>query len=294
MTIVPFDASDRILVQAKTCLASPERVIKERERYVPLLLKALRLSRDLNLRRDILLLLGSFAKEDLYWPLYEIMSDPQEPDEFRDQAAIHLSVMGAFLDDPQALIRRLINDIETGGHDSRVRAIIAIGWEGNLAAVLPLIECLYDADQEIQEVAVNALCNLKDSRVVSLLAERLKNGSIDQKRAILFNLWRFKDRQDEVAAIYKKEIESGDPDLRLEILALLDRIDGQNDHADLYKSLLLDPDDKVRNIALERLGALKKITPGDALQFLSDPSMMVKRTATKILQLYGKPPCNIH
>ncbi|MGQ9745439.1 MAG: hypothetical protein ACUVQV_05520, partial [Dissulfurimicrobium sp.] len=39
-----------------------------------------------------------------------------------------------------------------------------------------------DPDQEIQEVAVSALCNLKDSRVVRLLAERLKNCCFEQKR----------------------------------------------------------------------------------------------------------------
>jgi HEAT repeat protein len=279
-------------MQAKACLATPARVIAEKERSIPLLLKALRLSRDIDLRRDILLLLGGFAKDELYWPLYEIMSDPGEPDEFRDQAAIHLGVIGAFLDDPQLLVRKLVNDIETGEHDTKVRSIIALGWEGNLAAVLPLIECIYDPDQEIQEVAVNALCNLKDSRVVRLLAERLRNCSFDQKRAILFNLWRFKDRCDDVSAIYRNEIESGDPGLRLDLLTFLGQMEGQDGHAAFYHSLLMDEDDKVRAIALERLGMLKKITPDDVLPFLGDTSMVVKRAAMKILQCendHGNP-----
>lgn len=289
MSIVPFDASDRILSQAKAYLTTPERVIAEKERSIPLLLKALRLSKNIDLRRDILLLLGSFAKEELYWPLYEIMSDPEEPDEFKDQAAIYLGVIGAFLDDPQMLVRKLVNNMETGEHDTRVRSIIALGWEGNLAAVLPLIECIYDPDQEIQEVAVNALCNLKDGRVVRLLAERLKNCSIDQKRAILFNLWRFKDREEDVLEIYRNEIESGDPCLRHDLLNLLGQMGCHDGHADFYYSLLTDSDDKIRAIALERLGMLRKISPDDVLPFLDDTSMVVKRVAMKILQCANDP-----
>ena len=284
MPIVPFDANDRILAQAKAYIASPGLIITEKERSIPLLLKALKISGDIDLRRQIFFIIGSFAKEKLYWPLYEIMSDSDEPDEFRDQAAIYLSVIGTFLDDPQALVRRLTADLESGEHDTMVRAIMALGWEGNITAALPLVECIYDSDQEIQEVAVNALCNLKDSRVLKLLAERLKNCSFDQKRAILFNMWRFKDRQDEVAAVYRKEVESGDIALRFDILTLLGQMNNQAEHIDLYHSLLHDPDDKVRAIALELLGSLKRLQAIEVLPFLDDPSMVVKRAAMKILQ----------
>ncbi|MDA8162389.1 MAG: HEAT repeat domain-containing protein [Desulfobacteraceae bacterium] len=284
MPIVPFDSSDRVLAQARAYISSPGLMIAEKERSVPLLLKALKISCDIDLRREIFFILGSFAKEELYWSLYEIMSDPDEPDELRDQAAVYLSIIGTFLDDPQALVRRLTADLESDEHDTRVRAIIALGWEGNITAVLPLIECIYDPDHEIQEVAVNALCNLKDSRVLRLLAERLQNCFLDQKRAILFNMWRFKDKQNEVAAIYREEIESGDTALRIDILTLLGQMNNQAEHVDLYNSLLYDPDDKVRAFALERLGNLQKLQARDVISFLDDPSMIVKRTAMKILQ----------
>ncbi|MGQ9499805.1 MAG: hypothetical protein ACUVQ6_05565 [Dissulfurimicrobium sp.] len=61
-------------------------------------------------------------------------------------------------------------------------------------------------------------------------------------------------------------------------------MEGQDGHAAFYHSLLLDKDDKVRAIALERLGMLRKITPDDVLPFLGDTSMVVKRAAMKILQ----------
>jgi len=259
-SIVPFDSRERLLTQAKKYISDPGLIIAEKDRAIPLLLRALKLG-ELKLRREIILLLGSFAKEDVYWPLYEIMCDPEEPDELRDQAALHLSVIGPFLDDPHALIRKLIADLKNPDTDVKVRAVLALGWEGNMGAALSLIECLYDLDEEIQEVAVSALCNLKDSRVIGLLFDRMQHCSLDQKRAILFNLWRFKDKQKEVTEIYRKELERGEPSLRLDILILLGQLDNHMNHEELYRSFLKDPNPKIRALALERLGAMRSIEP---------------------------------
>ncbi|OPL14219.1 MAG: hypothetical protein AVO38_11865 [delta proteobacterium ML8_D] len=106
-SIIPFNSQERLLIQAKKYIADPELIIAERDRAIPLLLKALKYC-ELKIRREIILLLGSFAKDEVYWPLYEIMCDPDEPDELRDQAALHLSVIGPFLDDPHALIKKWI------------------------------------------------------------------------------------------------------------------------------------------------------------------------------------------
>ncbi len=281
--MIPFDLAQRVINHAKCYIDNPGLILKERHRAIPLLLKALKAG-DISLRKQIILLLGSVAKEEIYWPLYEIMKDEKEPDELRDQAAIHLAVIGPFLDDPQALIRKLMNDISSPDREVRTRAIVALGWEGNLSAVLPLIECIYQPDQEIQEVAVNALCNLKDSRLIGLLADRLKTCSFDQKRAILFNLWRFKDKEDEVAAIYKKELETGDPALKLDVLILLGQLDVRPENEQVYRELLRDRSAKIRALALERLGELNVLSQEEILVFLDDNSMDVKRAALVLLQ----------
>jgi len=286
-SIVPFDAQERLLTQAKKYISDPGLIIAEKDRAIPLLLRALKLGK-LKLRRKIILLLGSFAKEDVYWPLYEIMCDPEEPDELRDQAALHLSVIGPFLDDPHALIKKLITDLKNPDTDVKVRAILALGWEGNMGAALSLIECLYDLAEEIQEIAVSALCNLKDSRVIGLLFDRMQHCSLDQKRAILFNLWRFKDKQKEVAEIYSKELECGEPSLKLDVLILLGQLDNDMSHVELYRSFLKDPNSKIRALALERLGAMRSIELEHVLPFLDDPAMEVKRTAIGIVQSYKK------
>jgi len=281
--VIPFDSNQRLLEQARHYIENPGRILKEREKAVSLLLKALKAA-DLELRKELLMLLGSIAKEEIYWPLYEIMKDKEEPDEFRDQAAIHLAVIGPFLDDPQALNRKLISDIADTDPDLKARAIMAVGWEGNLAVVLPLIECMYEPDPEIQELAVSSLCNLKDSRLMGLLADRIKSCSFDQKRAILFNLWRFKDKEDEVAAIYKAELESGDRVLRLDILILLGQLDIRPENEGLYRDLLKDKSAEVRAMALERLAELDCLETEELLPFLDDSSMKVKRMALMILQ----------
>ena len=286
-SIVPFDSRERLLTQAKKYISDPGLIITEKNRAIPLLLRVLKLG-ELKLRRKIILLLGSFAKEDVYWPLYEIMCDPEEPDELRDQAALHLSVIGPFLDDPHALIKKLIADLKNPDTDIKVRAILALGWEGNMGAALSLIECLYDLDEEIQEVAVSALCNLKDSRVIGLLFDRMQHCSLDQKRAILFNLWRFKDKQKEITEIYRKELKQGEPSLRLDILILLGQLDNDMSHEELYRSFLKDPNPKIRALALERLGAMRSIELEHVLPFLDDPAMEVKRTAIGIVQSYKK------
>jgi len=286
-SVIPFDSRERLLTQAKKYISDPGLIIAEKDRAIPLLLQALKLG-ELKLRREIILLLGSFAKEDVCWPLYEIMCDPEEPDELRDQAALHLSVIGPFLDDPHALIRKLIAELKNPDTDAKVRAILALGWEGNMGAALTLIECLYSLDEEIQEVAVTALCNLNDSRVIGLLLDRMQHCSLDQKRAILFNLWRFKDKQKEVAEIYRKELERGEPSLRLDILIFLGQLDNHVGHKELYSSFLKDPNSKIRALALERLGAMRSIELEHVLPFLDDPAMEVKRTAISIVQSYKK------
>jgi HEAT repeat protein len=286
-SIIPFDSQERLLIQARKYISDPELIIVEKDRAIPLLLRALKFG-ELKIRREIILLLGSFAKEDVYWPLYEIMCDNEEPDELRDQAALHLSVIGPFLDDPHALIKKLIADLKNPDTDIKVRAILALGWEGNMGAALSLIECLYDLCEEIQEVAVSALCNLKDSRVIGLLFDRMQHCSPDQKRAILFNLWRFKDKQKEVTEIYRKELEQGESSLKLDILILLGQLNNHRSHEEVYRSFLKDPNPKIRALALERLGAMKSIELEHVLPFLDDPAMEVKRTAISIVQNYRK------
>ena len=161
--VIEFEPKERILEQAKKYIESLELFSEESDRAIPLLLRAMKHANG-DLKREIILLLGTFAKEESVWPLYEIMTDSSESEEVRHHAAIQISVMGPLLRNPQPLIDRLSQDIGSPNAELRFHVAFAIGWEGNFQAVIPLIERLYDTDDRVRQTAVNALCNLRDDR----------------------------------------------------------------------------------------------------------------------------------
>lgn len=282
MPVIPFDARERLIFRAKEYISHPDIFLSEKKKAVPLLIRALKFA-DQELRANILFLLCSFSKEDIAWPLYDIMTNQEESDDIKDQAAIQLSVISPFLSNPQSITRKLINDLEMYP-ENKIRSILALGWEGNLTAALPLINCLYDEDPEVQEVAITALCNLKDSRVIGFLAERLKECSNDQKLAIFFNLWKFKDKGEEVLAVYKTALQQCDPSIRLEVMDILGQEESDEHIIRLYKHFLGDREPTVRGLVLERLWTMDALKKDEILPFLEDPSMEVKRIALKIFQ----------
>ena len=91
--VIKFDSKERILKAARNYVESVDTFFDESDRAIPLLLKAMKLAgRDF--QREIMLLLGSFAKEAVVWPLYDLMTDSSESEEIRQDAAIQLSVIG--------------------------------------------------------------------------------------------------------------------------------------------------------------------------------------------------------
>ncbi len=285
--VIPFEGREQLLKHAQLYLESIALFLEERDKAVPLLLKAMKHA-DRGLKHKIMFLLGSFAKQEAAWPLYEIMIDPHESEDSRHDASIQLSVIFPFLKDPQPIVDRLLQDLKNDDPLMRLNAAFALGWEGNAQAAIPLIERLYDPDTGVQQNAVNALANLRDDRILSLLLERLKHGSFEQKRAILFNLWRFYSKKDEVVSVYLEYLEHENDDLRFDALVLLGLVTDANTHLKVYARALSDTDPRIRALALRELGEFGK----DALSalkdkiegMLSDPEMGVKRAAMEVLK----------
>jgi HEAT repeat protein len=285
--VIDFKPKERLFDKVATYLESVELFLEEKGKAVPLLLKALKRA-DRKLKHEIMLLLGSFAKQEIAWPLYEMMVDPNEEEEIRNSASIQLSVVFPFLKDPQPLMDRLLEDINNPDPELRVHAAFALGWEGNAQAAIPLIELLYDSDIRVQQTAVNALSNLRDDRILNLMLERLEHGPLEQKRCILLNLWRFYSRQKEVISVYLKYVDHENADLRFDALVLLGLVTETKDHIPTYSKSLGDTDSRVRALALKQLDEVS----GEDLvgleeeieALLSDPDMKVKRAATKLLK----------
>lgn len=286
--VIEFDPRERVLEKAKKYVESVELFFEESEQAIPLLLRALKHA-DRELKREIMLVLGSFAKEEVVWPLYDMMTDPLENEEVRHDAAIQLSVIGPFLKDPQPLIDRLLNEIKSADAERRLHATFAMGWEGNSQTAISLIERLYDSDLRVQQAAVNALCNLRDDRILDLLSDRLDHGPLEQKRTILFNLWRFYAKSEEVTEVYLKYLEHEDPQLRFDALVCLRPITEVRKHLEVYRKCLKDKDSRIRELALKRLAEETGESVLESLRaeieaLLNDPNMKIKKAALKILR----------
>jgi HEAT repeat protein len=290
--VIKFDSKERILQKARSYVESVETFFDESDRAIPLLLKAMKLA-DRDLKREIMLLLGSFAKEAVVWPLYDLMTDPSESEEIRHDAAIQLSVIGPLLKNSQPLVDRLLQEIGSTDTQRRLHATFAIGWEGNFQAATSLIERLFDSDSEVQQTAVNALCNLRDDRILDLLLDRLNHGPFEQKRIILFNLWRFYSKREKVMQVYIKCLDDENAQLRFDTLVCLGPITEVRNHVDMYRKCLKDKDSRIRELALKRLAeeasdAVRESCRAEIQALLDDPDMKVKRAAVKFLTKNGE------
>jgi HEAT repeat protein len=285
--VILFQSRARIQKKAQVYLEDPQRFLEEREQAVPLLLKALK-HVDPNFKSRIILLLGGLAGEDIVWPLYNLLIDPGEDEEVRHDAAIQLSVTGSFLKNPQALVDRLVIALKNTDPIVRAGAAFALGWRGNAAAAIPLIELLYDPDVQVQQSAVNALSNLEDDRILGLLLDRLNHASLEQRRSILYNLWRFSDQRETVAEVYLRVLEHTEDELRVDALVLLGMIGGMKHHLPAYRKFLEDSNARIRELAYKELAGLP---PQELVGFrsdieagLADPEARVKQAALKAFQ----------
>jgi HEAT repeat protein len=286
--VIEFEPRDRILEKTKKYIESVESFLDDGDKAVQLLLTAMKYA-DRKLKCEIMLVLGSFAKEQVVWPLYDMMANALAEEEVRHDAAIQLSVIGPLLKDPQPLVDRLLKDIESSDAEQRLHATFAIGWEGNFRAAIPLIGRLYDTDPRIQQTAVNALCNLRDDRILDLLVDRLEHGPLEQKRSILFNLWRFDSKGESVTQVYLKYLEHEDPELRFDALVCLGPITEVQDQLEAYRKCLKDKDGRIRELALKRLSEeagpnVLELWRAEIEGLLHDPNMKVKKAALKFLR----------
>ena len=285
--IIDFESREHLFKKVETYIESIELFLEEQDKAVPLLLKALKYA-DQELKHEIILLLGSWAKQEVAWPLYEILTDIKENKDIRNSASIELSVIFPFLKEPQPLLDSLLEDLKSPHAELRIYAAFALGWEGNTQAAIPLIELLYDSDIRVQQTAVNALSNMRDDRIFSLMLERLEHGPFEQKRCILLNLWRFYSKHKEVISVYLTYLNHENADLRFNALVLLGSITEAKDYVSVYRRCLKDKNIRIRALALRELNEANR---DDLLGFkeeieklLSEPDMKVKQAAMNILK----------
>jgi HEAT repeat protein len=239
------------------------------------------------LKIKIVLLLGTLASPAVVEPLLTIMRNDDDSEAIRQAAAIQLSVVGGVLSDSEALVHQLLEVLQGGSTFERANAAFALGWQGNLQAAPFLIDCLFDVETEVQQAAVNALSNIQDDRLFSVLTDRLDKSSKEQQRSILYNLGQFSSRYNEIVQICKNYLFNRDNDLRYDALVVLNTVADPNKSVTLLEKCLTDPDARIRERALATLMAadhhlLTELAP-EVRKLLNDNSSFVRRAAVRLI-----------
>ncbi|OCC15376.1 PBS lyase HEAT domain protein repeat-containing protein [Dissulfuribacter thermophilus] len=287
-TILEFEERRGLKKKVAKYLEDPSLIAKEGEIAISSIVRAFKVASDEE-RKRMFLVLSTLAQDELCWILVALIEDPEADDDLKDQAAIYLSVIGAFVSNPQLLTKRLNDLVKGPDKEAKIRAVIAMGWEGNTQSVPILAELLHDKDPEVQEVAVIAMSNLGDSRLFGILTDRLKGASSQQKRAILYNLWRFEGKEEEAMNVYCEALSKEEPGLKSDILTIMSKmdLDSVEDGSLVEQTLrnyLGDPDPQVRLACVKALCEKGSLGIKDAQRLVNDPNMEIKRIALSVLE----------
>jgi HEAT repeat protein len=283
--IIPFDSRERHLLKARSYLSALDDLIRDGDQGIDVLLKAFDCADD-DLKVKIVIMLGTIARPKIVRSLLQIMRNPQLGESIRQAAAIQISVAGALLDDTDDLVAELRGDLDDQAPFARANAAFALGWEGNMTAAPDLIDCLSDEDMEVQQAAVNALSNLRDDSLFTLLAQRLQKGGKEQQRSILYNLGHFPSRHGEAARICRSYLYHSDADLRYDALVVLYSFSEPFQDLALYEHCLDDPDVRIRELALMRLQKIERklLKPlmSKIRAMVNDPRARICQAATRL------------
>lgn len=287
-TIIPFDAQGRLLAKARGYAQALDQLIQDGPQAVDPLVRALPLA-DNDLKLKIVLMLGTMADSRVIQTLYDLLRDAGQAENLCQAAAVQLSLVGGLLPlaERRKLADRLIADLASDNAALRAYAAFALGWEGNQAAVAPLVEALGDEDSEVQQAAVSALTNINDDRLFTALAGRLKRGAKEQQRAILYHLSCFTRRRAAIAAICAEFLSHPDADLRYDALVVLDTVSQKEKPLEIYLGCLHDNDPRIREQAFALLAQtdrqrLKALLP-HLQRLLHDPSPTLRQAAVRLL-----------
>lgn len=284
--IIRFDAQERLLTKVRDYVCRVDKLIIDGDDAVDVLMRAYPVAGD-DLKIKIVLLLGTLATPAVVDPLIAVMGDEAQSEAIRQAAAIQLSVVGGVLDDNDALVRQLLDMLQAGSSFNRANAAFALGWNGNVQAAPYLIDCLFDNEIDVQQAAVNALSNLQDDRLFTVLADRLQKSSKEQQRSILYSLGQFASRNDEIIQICRTYLGCGDNDLRYDALVVLNGVADPNELVAIYKQCLDDADARIRERALVSLAVVEQHhlsgLESRLRSMLQDTSASVRRAAVRLV-----------
>jgi len=262
----------------------------EGERAVPYLLTGLR-DGDPDLQRACVIALTLLHKEAALEPFYQLMADPAQDADLRDQMAVSLSAIGGRRGFPEWLMECLITDLESPDPTLRGLAAIALGWEGNTEAIVPLLPRLFDPDTQVRSQAAVALSEIKDPRTLELLLDRSEHSAGEERIGLMLSLHYFHDERAFQAVL--AQLDYPDAELRFYALAYLSTFFA--DRPEISEGclrLLNDPDPRIRQLAAKELGCRRVVSAEEPLRaMLEEADMETRRVALVALQqIRGERP----
>jgi HEAT repeat protein len=284
-TLVPLNRRNRVLKKVRQHLVESPLVLNQVPDSLTLLLNALPLA-DTALLSQIVPRLGLTGDERVLEPLLGLIVEDEIDESVRRLAALQLSLAAAASDDSQALVEALIGNLDHPHPSVRANCALALGWRNHRSAVKPLLAHLDDPDRDVGEAVVAALTAVGTRAVFDLLTARLKTGSLDMRRCILLNLWRFERPAARVVSTYLKSMAVLPVALRLDALCGLGMLPLSKNLLRGYGQLLSDEDPQVRAQVIENL---KVLPPRDYRSLwdcleplLSDTDNRVRQAAIRL------------
>jgi len=133
--------------------------LDEADRAVDILMAVFQ-EADVDLKDEIIFLLGSLVQPEICIWLHTILADPDQARGTRRNAALQLSVTAAALENTDELRARLLADINHPDPVARGLAVLALGWEGNQRSAAELARLTTATDTFVQQAATAALSHI--------------------------------------------------------------------------------------------------------------------------------------
>ena len=285
-TIISLDRPGRLLKKSEAYLSDINIFLEEIPASITILLDTLALA-DSSLTARILPLLGSAGRDRVLRPLFHVMMDSSAREGVRRLAAMQLGLAASLSEDPSALNADLIENLDHSEPLVRASCALALGWEGNARGVAALMSHLQDPDRDVQAAVAAALSSINDGRVFDYLIDRLKNGTLEEQRSIVLNLWRFSERRSGVETVYLNCLDWLPDELVSDILSAVSMIPHTPVVFTIYRRMLSVDDLKIRLQVLENLEALDPLDyqslNNHLYALLTDRETKIRQAATRLL-----------
>jgi HEAT repeat protein len=172
--------------------------------------------------------------------------------------AAAVRAMGHAAED-QRLLSRAVDALADADPWVRYFACQALGRWGQPAAADPLIQALQDPAGQVRVGAVDALAKLSDDRAREALSQAARSADLEVRRSALVALGSAPHTS--FLAVLIEALDSDDAATRLVAVSSIARYTGSEPISAICRAALGDPDESVRDSAIELL-ASQSLAPG--------------------------------